>query len=104
MLYLADYQGRALQVSPEDVVYTNRQVASGPLVVSYQVGLGQSLFPPVHFEQEIHPLLERAQKIGEVNMAIYQIIKRNPLQLWLLGLTVIGILLICVFFGWRPWC
>ncbi|MFQ5938145.1 MAG: hypothetical protein ACE5LB_17220 [Acidiferrobacterales bacterium] len=101
MLYLADHNGRTLRVAPEEVVYTTRLVAFGPLALPLKLGNGRPLYPDEEVAQHIKPLLDRAQKIGEINMMIYQIIHLHPASIASLVVLSIGAIIIFSTDVWK---
>jgi hypothetical protein len=101
MLYLADHNGRGLRVAPEEVVYTPRLVAFGALALPLQLGNGRRLYPDEEVAQHIKPLLDWAQKIGEINMMIYQTIQLQPVNTASLVVLIIGAIIIFSTGVWR---
>lgn len=101
MLYLTDHNGRALRVAPEEAVYTPRLIAFGPLTLPLKLGNGRRLYPDEEIRQHVEPLLDRAQKIGEINMMIYQTIHLQPINTASLVLVIIGAIIIFSTGAWE---
>jgi hypothetical protein len=81
MLYFADHRDRVVQIAPEEAVYTKRALAFRSLAVPLKLGNGRALYAEHDLQQHLQPLLERAQKLGEINMMIYQLMHGHPLTL-----------------------
>jgi hypothetical protein len=96
MLYLADHSGKALRASPEEVVYTDSRIAFGRFIVFTQLGLAP-LFSSEEFDKHIRPLLERAQKIGGLNMSIYHMTAFKTFQTLWFFLTLIDVVLLVIW-------
>jgi hypothetical protein len=94
MLYFADHANRIAQLAPEDAVYSKRMVAFRSLAVPLKLGNGQALYAESDLQQHIQPLLDRGQKLGEINLMIYQLIHRHPPTIWILILLAAGLVLL----------
>ncbi len=101
-LYFCDPQGRTFQASPEDVIYTERQVAYERVTVIVRDGIGRSLLSPVQFEQLVKPLLARAQKVGAVQMMMHQLTHDTAYRIWSLLILSLVILLFLAPRLWVP--
>lgn len=81
LLCFADRTGGIVARPPEEVLYTRRAMSCGPMTAFLTAGWRRAVFPAAAFDQEIRPLLERAQRVGEVNLLLYQVMQRQPLAL-----------------------
>ena len=102
-LYFADHRGMAVQVPPERVVYTGRQIAFGPLAVPLVAGPALPCFAAQEFDRHLRPLLARAHRIGEVNMSLYQLLALEPLQVLAASLVLILLLAGAAVGYWQGW-
>lgn len=89
LLYLRDSRGYTVELPPELAVSTSDLIAFGPIAVPLK--LGKNLFSDSDFSQYIFPLLQRAQRVSRIQMALYRIRERQWLAL--LNLVVVVILL-----------
>lgn len=101
MLYLTDHNDRALKIAPQEAVYTSRLIAFGPLALPLKLGNGRRLYPDEQIAQHLEPLLDRAQRIGEINMMIYQTIHLQPVNTASLVLVIIGVIIIFSTGAWE---
>lgn len=102
-LYFADHRGMAVQVPPERVVYTGRQIAFGSLVVPLVAGPTLPCFDAQEFDRHLRPLLTRAHRIGEINMSLYQLLAREPLQMLAASLVLMLLLAAAAVGYWQGW-
>lgn len=93
-LYFSDHAKRVVQVPPEEAVYSKRMIAFRSLAVPLKLGNGQKLYSEADLQQHIQPLLEHGQKLGEINLMIYQLVHRHPPTIWVLILLAAGLVLL----------
>lgn len=107
LLYFANDRGMAIATLPEEVVYTDRIVGFKKFVVIIKNRQGQYLFPPHEIQREIQPLLARGRRVSEINMLLYQLLHRQPLQWWSVVILLVGVVLLVQpqIFGmiWETW-
>ncbi|MFQ5937363.1 MAG: hypothetical protein ACE5LB_13250, partial [Acidiferrobacterales bacterium] len=101
MLYLADHKGGVLQVASEEAVYTSRLVAFEAFAVPLKLGNGRTLYAESEVAQRLKPLLTRAQRLGEINMMLYQLVNGHPLTLAFLVFISVGFAILFSTGLWR---
>ena len=101
LLCFADYAGRVVASSPTDVFYTRRAMSCGTMTAFLTAGWQRTVFPKAAFDQEIRPLLDRAKRVGGVNLLLYQVMQRQPLALTqvAIALVVVALGLVLASFG-----
>jgi hypothetical protein len=89
LLYFSDRLGWTSSGPPEAVLYTNHAMSCGKATAILGAGSRRPVYAAAIFEREIRPLLARAQKVGAMNLFLYQIMQRQPLALTRLALLVV---------------
>ncbi len=80
-LYFMNPRRQALQIPPEEIVYSHHQLSYGPYtLLLYNPQNNAWFFPRQRFEDFIRPLLEQGTRLGQINMMIYQLRHRNRVQ------------------------
>lgn len=100
LLYLAPRPGEVRAVRPEEVVYSRRRLAWRRLSVALEAGQLGPLFEPAEFYQQLGPLLERARRVDDASLWLYQLRQGQPLAIGVL-LLIVALLGLAMLPGFR---